>query len=149
MGNIARGACREGQYSTRWSQVLYLPSRHALSATFLVVHERNRCFYWFIVLWLLLTHVLLWECTCISRCYLCSQLYCTVLYCTVLVSTIQAICQGHGCSDVLLNKVRRVDQLLPWWAPGLGTLCYPQLRILCKWFCSTGFIPRLFKQCWN
>ena len=123
---------------------IYTSYSTGASAIFPVVHERNRCFYWFIVLWLLLTHTLLWKCMCISRCYLCSP---AVLYCTV--STIQAISWGHSCSGALLNKDRRVDQLLPWRAPGLGTLCYPQLSILCKWFCSAGFVPRLFEWCWN
>ena len=36
-----------------------------------------------------------------------------------------------------------MDQLLPWRAPGLGTLCYPGLLILCKGFCSAGFVPCL------
>ena len=38
-----------GRDYTRRSRVLYLPSRHAPSVIFPVVHERNRCFNWFIV----------------------------------------------------------------------------------------------------
>ena len=38
------------------------------SAVFPIVHERNWCFYWFIMLWFPLTHALLWECMYISYC---------------------------------------------------------------------------------
>ena len=112
------------------------PSQHTLSAIFPVVHKRNRCFYWFIVLWFLLMHVLLWE---MQHFPLPPSASVAQLYCTV--STIQTISRGHSCSDALLNKDRRVDQLLPWRAPGLGTLCYPELSS----GCSAGFVPHLFE----
>ena len=68
---MSRGQIQhEPLYSTRLCLVLYLPSRHAPRAIFPVVHECNRCFYCFIVLWFPLKHALLCECLCISHSYL-------------------------------------------------------------------------------
>ena len=72
--SVSRGQIQheplKGKYSTRLCLVLYLPSQHAPRAIFPVVHECNRCFYWFIVLWFPLKHALLCECMCISHSYL-------------------------------------------------------------------------------
>ena len=59
-----------GKYCTRGVLRVYLTSRHTPSAIFPVVHKRNWCFYWFIVLWFPLKHVLLCECVCISHSYI-------------------------------------------------------------------------------
>ena len=113
--------------------VLYWPSRHAPSAIFPVVHERNRCFNWFIVLRFPLTHVLLCECVCISHCY--SATIATQLYWTA-VSFLNIHQLRLAVPTCCWTKtVQEGDQLLVRRVPGPGTDLRDQIS-------SVGFLQQ-------
>ena len=79
--------------------------------------------HWFTVMWFPLAHVLLWE-------YMntCAFLTAIATYVHMVMCIVQLSVYCHfqnlalkrsveaSCSDAVLNKVRRMDQLLPWRA---------------------------------